>query len=118
EEEEAAAALEAGLGGAEKLALYRVVQEALSNAVRHSDAERVVVRLGIDGGHIRVEVVDDGRGFDRRAVERDDGKGLGLIGMGERAALVGGTFEVETQPGRGTRVRVEIPLILEKAVHG
>ncbi len=95
-----------------------MVQEALSNAVRHSDAERVVVRLGIDGGHIRVEVVDDGRGFDRRAVERDDGKGLGLIGMGERAALVGGTFEVETQPGRGTRVRVEIPLILEKAVHG
>lgn len=118
EEEEAAAALEAGLGEAEKLALYRVVQEALSNAVRHSDAERIVVRLGIDRERIRVEIVDDGRGFDRRAVEEDEGRGLGLIGMRERAALVGGTFEVETEPGSGTRVRVEIPLVLEQVVHG
>jgi len=118
EEEEAGAALEAGLGEAEKLALYRVVQEALSNAVRHSDAERIVVRLGIDREQIRVEVVDDGRGFDRRAVEGDEGRGLGLIGMRERAALVGGTFEVETEPGSGTRIRVEIPLVLEQAVHG
>lgn len=118
EEARVSAALDQALGDAGRLALYRVVQEALSNAVRHSGAGRVTVALAVDDDRIRVEVADDGRGFDRRELDWDEGGGLGLIGMRERAALVGGTFELESEPGVGTRVRVEIPLIPEEAVHG
>lgn len=97
-----------------RLVVYRVVQEALSNAVRHSGADRVEVRLDLEGekGHrvIRVEIEDDGRGFRRDKLEIDDGSGLGLIGMEERATIVGGALEVESHPGDGTRIRMKIPL--------
>ncbi|MDB4950357.1 MAG: putative transrane two component system sensor kinase transcription regulator protein [Gemmatimonadetes bacterium] len=93
-----------------ELAVYRIVQEALSNVVRHSGARRVSVRLGREPGMVAVTVQDDGHGFSPRRVMSEDGSGLGLFGMQERAAYLGGRVEVESRPGAGTRVRAEIPV--------
>jgi two-component system, NarL family, sensor histidine kinase UhpB len=92
-----------------ELALYRIVQEALSNVARHSDAGQVRIRLGRAGGEVVAVVEDDGRGFAVRD-EMSSG-GLGLFGMQERAAYVGGTVEIESQPGRGTRIQATIPVV-------
>lgn len=91
-----------------KLVLYRVVQEAVANAVRHADADVIVVTVARTDSGVDVTVVDDGRGF-RLPIPTDTGPGLGLIGMEERAASVGGRVEISTAPGEGTRVRVHIP---------
>ncbi len=83
--------------------LLRLAQEALQNAVRHAQARRIQVELAFDGRGARLQVEDDGRGFD---LARRSPGGLGLDIMRERAERVGGLLEVETAPGRGTRVRV------------
>jgi signal transduction histidine kinase len=88
-------------------ALYRIIQEALTNIVKHADAQSVsIVLLEIDGA-VRTVVEDDGAGFDPTAVR--DGA-LGLVGMRERVALLGGRFEVESGPGAGTTLIIELPL--------
>ncbi|HEY0017802.1 MAG TPA: ATP-binding protein [Longimicrobium sp.] len=91
------------------LAVYRIVQEALSNVVRHSGATRAAVRVVREPDRLVVTVEDDGHGFNVPEV-RATGGGLGLFGMGERAAYLGGRVEVQSAPGTGTRVRAEIPL--------
>jgi two-component system sensor histidine kinase UhpB len=94
------------LGDDAQLVVYRVAQEALSNAARHSGAERVAVRLRRrDSGGVELEVVDDGRGF---AFDESEG-GLGIAGMRERALLIGGELTIESRPGRGTTVRLAVP---------
>ncbi|MFQ5690980.1 MAG: PAS domain S-box protein [Gemmatimonadota bacterium] len=96
-----------------KLVLYRAVQEAISNVVRHAEASRARVGIGIDGDRVVARIEDDGCGFD---VARAQSAGrLGLIGMRERALMVGGRVSVESQPGSGTRVLVEIPCREEEA---
>lgn len=91
-----------------KLALYRIVQEALSNARRYSGEQRARVRLFLEDGTVVAEISDEGRGFLRsHAVE--SGGGLGLVGMRERAAMVGGRLTIESEPGEGTTVRVTVP---------
>lgn len=87
-------------------ALFRVAQEALGNAVRHSAAKHIRVDLRWEGGAIELSVRDDGRGFDP-ATHSD---GLGLHSMGERARALGGTYDVISVPGQGCEVRVRIPL--------
>lgn len=96
-----------------ELATYRIVQEALSNVVRHARAARATVRIARDGGRLLVTVHDDGRGFDVANVVSTEGGGLGLFGMKERAGYLGGGVEVESAPGAGTRVTAEIPLAHE-----
>src|SRR5690606_9353061 len=97
------------LGTTAKLALYRIVQEALSNARRHAASGRATLRLAAADGYVVAEVEDRGRGFDPvAALERD--RGIGLIGMRERATMVGGRVVVDSAPGRGTVVRVLIPI--------
>ncbi len=91
-----------------KLILYRVVQEALSNVVRHSRATMVNVAVHEEGSAVVAVVEDDGDGFDARRVSA--GAGLGLLGMKERAASAGGSVLVESPPGGGTRVQLRIPL--------
>lgn len=92
-----------------QLAIYRILQEALANVVHHADARAVNVRLVTSNGHARLLVEDDGRGF--TAAQRLAGPGgLGLLGMQERAAYVGGRVEINSTPGAGTRVTAEIPL--------
>jgi two-component system sensor histidine kinase UhpB len=87
-----------------QLVVYRVAQEALTNAARHSDAGRIEVRLRRSGEGVALEVADDGRGF---AFEQSE-RGLGIGGMRERALLVGGELTIESRPGQGTSVRLEI----------
>jgi two-component system sensor histidine kinase UhpB len=89
-----------------QLVVYRVAQEALSNAARHSGAEHVAVRLRRDpGAGVELEVADDGRGF---AFDESE-SGLGIPGMRERALLVGGELMIESRPGHGTTVRLTVP---------
>jgi signal transduction histidine kinase len=92
--------------GATGIHVYRVLQEALSNVARHSGATQAWVRLGSRGQTVRMEVEDNGRGFDPAAPPR----GLGIIGMRERAELVGGTLEFLPRAGRGTLVRLTVPI--------
>jgi len=94
------------LGDDAQLVVYRVAQEALSNAARHSGAGRVEVRLRrTDGGDVVLEVTDDGRGFAFDESQR----GLGIGGMRERALLIGAELAIESRPGRGTTVRLTVP---------
>lgn len=89
-------------------AMYRFVQEALTNVTRHARATKVDVRLQILGKKLSVQVSDDGVGFvPARALS---GTGLGLIGMKERARMLGGRLVIDSTPGRGTRVRLELPI--------
>jgi two-component system, NarL family, sensor histidine kinase UhpB len=89
-----------------ELVVYRVVQEALTNAVRHGGARRASVALRADGAVVELEVRDDGSGFDVAAVP----EGAGLRGMRERAVLVGARLELESSPGSGTTVRLRLPV--------
>ena len=85
--------------------LYRIAQEALNNALKHAQARKVTVYLRQDERGVTLEVADDGIGFDPEAVE---GKGMGLRSIAERVRLMGGRLEIQSEPGKGTRVRVNI----------
>jgi signal transduction histidine kinase len=88
--------------------LFRVAQESLQNIVNHARAKRVSVALTLQKGNLGLTVADDGVGFDPKAVKGRGG--LGLIGMEERAHLVNGKLSIASQPGRGTRIALEVPL--------
>ncbi len=87
--------------------IYRVVQEALANVARHAKATAVVVDMSIEGAEFFVSVKDDGCGFDVNDVE---GKGLGLAGIRERAAMAHGNVDISSAPGAGTTIVVRVPL--------
>lgn len=112
-----------------EVGLYRVAQEAISNALRHAEAQAVHVHLTEEPNRIRLVVKDDGRGFERvgagRVEDGDGGPGaagvcnpgvrprsggFGLIGVGERVSLLGGEFRIQSTPGVGTRIEVVVPL--------
>lgn len=101
-----------------EVALYRIVQEALTNAVRHGKAGTIQVLLQRTDGHILAVIEDDGRGFDpqRDASTDSTSAHLGLLGIEERTALLGGRFRVESHPGGGAGLFVEIPI--EEHPHG
>jgi signal transduction histidine kinase len=88
-------------------ALYRIVQEALTNIVKHAQATKVSVVLTRAGDSVKMVVEDDGRGFSRG---ESSGEGLGLVGMRERIALVNGRLDIESSPGAGTTLVAEVPL--------
>jgi PAS domain S-box-containing protein len=89
-------------------AAYRIAQETLTNVARHASATAVTVTLGSRDGALTLSVTDNGRGFDSR--ELDETEGLGAAGMRERASLVGGTLEIISGPGEGTRVTFRAPI--------
>jgi len=92
-------------------ALYRTVQEALSNATRHSRCRAIAVEFTRGGRLLTGIIHDDGAGFDALAVLAGTAtKGLGLVGMRERLAALGGTLSIDSDPGRGTRIRFDVPL--------
>ena len=93
----------------QEVQILRIVQEALTNARKHADARTVSVTIRQGKEELRVEVSDDGRGFNPLAIKRGEWPHLGLQTMQERAEAVGGTFEVESTPRKGTLVRVSIP---------
>ena len=90
------------------LCLFRVLQEALHNAVKHSGAGRAEVQLWEDSGEIHLVVSDSGRGFDSESAMQ--GPGLGLTSMRERVRLVNGTIAVESMLEGGTTIHVRVPL--------
>jgi signal transduction histidine kinase len=96
----------AGLSDSQKIVLFRVVQEALSNVRKHSGAARVSVVLRSRRTFVGLTVTDDGSGFDPRGL---DAERLGLAGISERVRLLGGAVEIETAPGAGTTVRATLP---------
>jgi signal transduction histidine kinase len=85
--------------------LYRAAQESVTNARRHAQASTVAMTLTFNGYDARLEIVDDGRGFDPSELT----EGFGLQGMRERTELIGGQLEVHSQPGEGTRITVTVP---------
>ncbi|MFC1957753.1 PAS domain S-box protein [Chloroflexota bacterium] len=94
-----------------ELVLFRIIQEALRNAWRHSEATRAEITIEFDEDKTRILVSDNGKGFELPQTIGDlakDGK-LGLAGMQERARLIGGTLKIQSQPGRGSTITVELP---------
>ena len=85
--------------------VYRIVQEALNNCSKHAYAKNVRIVVCQEPNHLRVSIEDDGKGFDASRV-----RGLGLVGMNERVSQLGGVLKVESDPARGTRLRVDLPL--------
>jgi signal transduction histidine kinase len=101
----AAPNLEQELPEEHKTCIYRVVQEALNNVARHAQARAVQISLEQDSNGLLLRIQDDGTGFDAQRV-----RGLGLLGMEERARHLGGSFAVDSQAGRGTLLKVSLPL--------
>jgi len=89
-------------------AAYRIAQEALTNVARHAFATRVKIDLQVKNGVLTLSVSDNGRGFEPQKLAESDC--LGLAGMRERASLLGGRLEMQSKPGKGTRVRFRLPL--------
>jgi signal transduction histidine kinase len=109
-----AAELEARVGSERfppevETALYRIVQEALTNVVKHAGARHVSVTLTLKAASVVVVVEDDGEGFAPGQVAVTTDGGLGIVGMRERVALLGGRLEIESAPGAGTTLVVEVP---------
>jgi signal transduction histidine kinase len=93
------------------LCIFRIVQEALQNLKKHSGAEKADVRLRKSNEKLFLTVCDEGKGFD--AKEMSDKLGLGIGSMQGRARLLGGEFEIHSEPGKGTRIEVWVPLRLD-----
>jgi signal transduction histidine kinase len=95
--------------------LMRIIQEALSNVRRHSGASNAVIRcvVGADG-QITISIEDHGQGFLPNQVHSIAGQHIGLQIMRERAESIGGSLELQSQPGQGTRVNVQVPSIMQK----
>jgi signal transduction histidine kinase len=90
--------------------LLRIVQQAVDNALKHARASSVHVEIAFNKKEVRLQIQDDGKGFDVRKARR----GVGLIGMRERAQEIGGKFALNSKPGKGTRVEVTVPLPLRQ----
>jgi signal transduction histidine kinase len=90
-----------------EIAFYRIAQEALTNAVKHAAATGVCIRFRTCGDNIEFVISDDGKGFD----PNQTGSGLGLLGMRERATILGGQLFVNSRPDEGTEIKVVVPTV-------
>ncbi len=99
-----------GLSETAQISLYRIVQESLTNAARHAHATEVTVELSDRGTEVILEINDNGQGFDLAQIMAQVGRtGLGLLGIRERAEILGGRVEIQSEPGQGTHIRVIVP---------
>jgi two-component system sensor histidine kinase UhpB len=96
-------------------AIYRIVQESLTNIAKHAQAHTATITLREDADAVYATISDDGKGFDLDELQRkqDRDRGLGLVGMHERAHLLGGTLAIESAPGQGTTIQFRIPLYMQ-----
>lgn len=100
-----------GMTSARRTMLYRVAESALTNIAQHAQASLAVVSIRKLPGAVRMEIKDDGKGFDvERVLFGGRYKRLGLLGMRERVEMIGGSFAVHSSPGKGTTIRAQIPL--------
>jgi PAS domain S-box-containing protein len=100
------------LGAETQIVGFRIAQEAITNVLRHAGAQQISVHLHTKAGRLEMRIIDDGTGFDLAEGERHahEGLGFGLMGMRERAAIVGGRVEIISSPSAGTTVEVSLPL--------
>ena len=91
-------------------AVYRVAQESIANAIRHASPKTIVVTIGLAGGALSMQVEDDGTGFDSEKLEGDGAGAMGLFTMRERMSLLGGSFDISSDPRKGTSIRVNVPV--------
>jgi two-component system sensor histidine kinase UhpB len=107
----------ARLPGHVEVALFRIIQEAVGNIARHAGATHVRIGMSVAAEVARVTVADDGRGFDVARAMGPDGSdsSVGLVGMQERVAILGGSIEIRSAPGSGTEIVVEVPVVPEAA---
>ena len=96
------------LDGPQSTAVFRIFQEILTNIGRHAAATAVKVTVNVEAARLTLRVSDNGKGFDK--LRLSDPKALGLLGMRERALLLGGSIEIQSRAGAGTTVILEIPL--------
>ena len=112
-----------GISPEVKITLFRIIQEAITNIARHANAENVFVIMKANNDIIKVDIEDDGDGFDVHALFRQahsdlkDSRGLGLIGMKERASQIGGTLRIYSSPGCGAGISIRVPLKTIGAEH-
>jgi signal transduction histidine kinase len=100
-----------------EVGVYRIIQEALTNVVRHAETTACSVRLIRRGEVLTVRIADAGVGFDSQGVDRARAEqGLGLIGIRERVLNLGGTFQIASEPGRGTTIEIVLPARLRAEV--
>jgi signal transduction histidine kinase len=106
--------LEGRLAPEVETALFRAVQEAISNITRHSQADAVLIQMSADESGVTVEIEDDGIGFDPGRVESEPGslRGIGLLGMRERLEIIGGSLQIDSEPGGGTHVVMRVPVMV------
>jgi signal transduction histidine kinase len=90
-------------------ALYRITQEALTNISRHAHTSTAQINLEAEGDFVKLEIRDEGKGFDKTAIHNE--RSFGLIGMRERIHQLDGDFEIISRPGEGTTIRVRVPKI-------
>lgn len=95
-----------------RLNLYRIIQEQLSNIIKHSGAAEILIELGLEGEHLKLTISDDGKGCDLAGAKG----GIGLANMKRRAQLFAGSFDAVSAPGAGYRIKVEIP-VQENLLH-
>lgn len=101
------------LPSAIEVTVYRIVQEALNNVVKHAEAHTARIRIGLQADDVEVVVEDDGRGFQKQPTRKLAADGhFGVAGMTERATLLGGSLVIESKPGTGTLVRARLPLTI------
>lgn len=95
-----------------KIIIYRILQEALNNAAKHSQSDRITILLAIDGPELKFEIEDNGCGFDPQSLSTsaESLSGFGVLNMQERAELCGGSFSLHSRPGAGTKISVSFPL--------
>jgi len=106
-----------GLSKEMEVSLFRIFQEGMQNVIQHSKAENFLVSIGKQRDYLRMVLEDDGEGFDVGVLEAEaapDGKGLGLLGIRERTHLLGGVFRLDSSPGEGTCLEIQIPSKLEE----
>jgi signal transduction histidine kinase len=99
-----------------EITLFRIVQEAINNIANHAAAQHASVLIEFRDSEVEVVVEDDGRGFDPASVfdAGDSERGFGLLGMKERATLAEGTLDIDSQPGRGTRITITMPTLKDE----
>ena len=101
------------LDGDKRIVVFRLLQECLTNIVKHAHASRVVVTVKKAGSNLTLQINDDGQGFSVDRKSHDGGRrgGMGILGMRERMGLVGGEFQIDSSPRKGTTVTARIPLV-------
>jgi signal transduction histidine kinase len=91
--------------------MYRIIQEALNNTAKHSEASRLSIHCAKDRSSLTIRIKDNGKGFDQHdhAVNAPENSGMGLLNMKERAAFIGGTVSIRSSPRKGMEIKVQLP---------